>query len=361
MKDILTAKTRILNAITGGEVDRLPWCPFLAYYWNYLSDDIKNIGQIEYMKSLGADPMIRGSHVLAEPIYNNCKITETIKGHAKQSIYETPVGNLIMKHTYSPQGKTWYLTTHPVAKVEDFKVLQYIYENITFKDNIKGFEQDKIALGNDGLHVPILSTQAKTAFQSLIETWCGTIDLTYAVYDYPNVVEQCLAVMQDKNSEAVNIAVESSAEAFIFWEDSSTTNLSPTFFEKYTKPEIDNWGDIIHRENRLLMHHACGHLNGLIELIGDSNIDVLESISPPPTGDIELVDARDRLPEHIAIIGGIEPVKFLTYSKTELEKYVMDIIENMKNTRFVLANSDSCPPGVEEEKFRIISNLVIKA
>ena len=29
----MTAKERILNAVTGKPVDRVPWSPFLAYYW----------------------------------------------------------------------------------------------------------------------------------------------------------------------------------------------------------------------------------------------------------------------------------------------------------------------------------------
>ena len=32
----MTAKERILNAVTGKEIDRVPWSPFLAYYWEHL-------------------------------------------------------------------------------------------------------------------------------------------------------------------------------------------------------------------------------------------------------------------------------------------------------------------------------------
>lgn len=46
--------------------------------------------------------------------------------------------------------------------------------------------------------------------------------------------------------ETVKNALKSSAEGFIFWEDSSTTNINPDMFEQYTAPEINQWGKMIH-------------------------------------------------------------------------------------------------------------------
>lgn len=72
----------------------------------------------------------------------------------------------------------------------------------------------------------MIGTQLKTSFQSLVEYWCGTENLAYALADFPEVVEECLDVMRERDRENVQIAVKSSAEGFIFWEDSSTTNQS---------------------------------------------------------------------------------------------------------------------------------------
>ena len=42
----------------------------------------------------------------------------------------------------------------------------------------------------------------------------------------------------------------------------------------------------------------------------------------------------------------------------ELEVRVRHLLAVMKGKRFVLANSDSCPPGVSYEKFLLVSDLV---
>lgn len=354
----MTSKERILNSLKGLPTDRIPWCPFLAYYWESLPESIQEKGQLNYMKDIGADPLLRGMAELSQPVYSNCEITETIKGKTKHQEYHTPVGTLRLEYTYSSGGNTWFLTRHPVESREDFKILQYIFENMRLKEDILSFEKNNRLIGNDGLLIPIIGTQQKTSFQSLVEHWCGTVNLTYALADFPETVEECMMTMRERDKENVSIAAKSSAEGFIFWEDSSTTNISPQMFEEYTLPIIKEWGDIIHSSGKLLLHHACGHLRQLMPYIAVSGIDALESISPAPTGNIELKEARNALPDEIALIGGIEPVKFLNYSLDETYAYVRNILNDMKCSRYILANSDSCPPGVEEEKFRLISSIV---
>jgi uroporphyrinogen-III decarboxylase len=171
-------------------------------------------------------------------------------------------------------------------------------------------------------------------------------------------VEECLAVMQARDEETVRISVNTAADGFIFWEDSSTTNISPAMFAKYTKPEIDRWGELVHGAGKLLVHHACGHLKDLLPLMARSNIDAIESISPPPTGNVTLQEAAAILPEHIALIGGLEPVRLMNGTVESVCTDAMELMNDLAGRRFVLGNSDSCPPNVEYEKFLAVSDLV---
>lgn len=356
----MTHRERILNGMKGKDTDRIPWSPFLAYYWENLPEEIQNRGQLDYMLEMGADPLLRGFLQLFDTKINNCNIIEKQNGNKKYTTYETKVGSLTKEYTFSPNANSWFLTGHPVIEEDDFKVLQYITENTVVTENIKAFEEENKRMGDKGLHLPLIGVHGKTAFQSMVEQWCGTVDLVYALYDFPEVVEECLASMYEKDLDTIKISVKSSAEGFIFWEDSSTTNISPAFFEKYTAPEINQWGKEIHKHDKLLVHHACGHLKDLLPLMAKTEIDIIESISPPPTGNIEIRDAIKLLPEHIGIIGGIEPTFIENCSLDMLDACVRDLASTMKGKRFVMANSDSCPPGVTYEKFVYISNLIKK-
>ena len=129
-------------------------------------------------------------------------------------------------------------------------------------------------------------------------------------------------------------------------------------FAKYTKPEIDRWGELIHGARKLLVHHACGHLKDLLPLMARSNIDAIESISPPPTGNVTLQEAAAILPEHIALIGGLEPVRLMNGTVESVCTDAMELMNDLAGRRFVLGNSDSCPPNVEYEKFLAVTDLV---
>lgn len=353
-----TTKERLLRSIRGEETDRIAWSPFLAYYWEDLPAETQQMGQFAYMKEMGADPLLRGFHMLYTAEYPRCDIRTTVNGKKKYTTYETPVGTLTECSTFSDNANSWFLTDHPVKTEEDFRVLQYLFEKMKLREDFSPFHELWEEVGEEGLVVPVIGALMKTPFQTLVEQWCGTVDLTYALYDFPEIVEECLATMNAKSIEAVEISVKSNAEAFIFWEDSSTTNISPDFFRRYTAPIITKWGDIIHKNEKLLIHHARGHIRDLLPLMNETSIDMIESISPPPTGNIDIDQAFKLLDNDKGLIGGIEPVFFKNCTMKELEERVDFLCQTAKGRRFILANSDSCPPGVEYEKFVAVSKMV---
>jgi hypothetical protein len=265
------------------------------------------------------------------------------------------------------EANTSFLTEHPVKTKEDMKILAYIMENTVITPNFTHFDNLSNEIGDGGLAVPLIVSESKSSFQSMIEFYVGTEELNYMLADYPEEIENCLAIMYDNSRKCADIAVESNAEAYIFWEDSSTLNVSPKQFEKYVADEINYWGSAIHRNGKYLIHHACGQLKDFMPIFKDMEIDMIESISPPPTGNIELWDAYEILKKRedskkpIGLIGGIEPVMLLTLSMDELRIYTKKLIDNMNKSgckRFILANSDSCPVGVAEEKFKLVTELL---
>ncbi|MBN1584667.1 MAG: hypothetical protein JXA89_28425, partial [Anaerolineae bacterium] len=105
------------------------------------------------------------------------------------------------------------------------------------------------------------------------------------------------------------------------------------------------------------IQHACGHVRHLLPLMKASGIAGIESISPPPTGNIALNQVRNLVGNELAIIGGIEPTRFLTLPLEELGPYIEQVIDDGRGGPFVLANSDSCPPGVTVAKFALVAEM----
>jgi uroporphyrinogen-III decarboxylase len=355
----LSSRERLLAALRGQPVDRLPWSPFLAYWWESQSPELQSKGQPWFFKEIGADALLRGFAMpfTASFASERCQVEETAQGDTQTTRYLTPVGALATVSRYSAQGNTRFVVDHPVHTTEDFKTLTYLVEHMTIEPNHGPIQAAIDTLGDDGLFVPLVSPFGKTPFQSLVEHWVGTQQLVYSLADHPDTVETCLATMSERALEAVRLSVDSPAEAFISWEDTSTTNVSPAMFDRYIVPDINLWGGLIHAAGKLFLHHACGHVRALIGSLASEAIDAVESLTPPPTGNIEIWEAQAALGPRVGVIGGIEPTRLLFLDLPELAAYVEELLARVDPRGYVLANSDSCPPGVAIEKFKLITQL----
>jgi uroporphyrinogen-III decarboxylase len=365
----MTSRERLMAVLRGEKIDRIPWAPFLTYWWDQnLIAEAEQLGELGFKRAVGADLLMRGHcdrpvHNQYEDLYmfhqeyEKTKITETTDKKQKQIVYETPIGTLRAGYSYSPGGDTWFLTEHPVKTADDFKTLAYVAADIILTASYKKYEEE-LKKNPDTLYLPLISPFTKTAFQSMIEFWVGTEELSYFEADYPVVVADTLAVMQRTSMEAARISAVSPARAFISWEDTSTTNISPSWYERYILPEINQWCDILHASDKLYVQHACGHLRHLVPYIAASKIDAIESVSEPPTGNILIKELSEQLPERIAIIGGIEPTFFINSTAEELDARVDMLCDHFMGKRFILANADSCPPMVDIDKFSIVSRRV---
>jgi uroporphyrinogen-III decarboxylase len=69
-------------------------------------------------------------------------------------------------------------------------------------------------------------------------------------------------------------------------------------------------------------------------------------------------EAREVLGPEMGLIGGIEPVNFLNLDLEGLRVYVDELLDRLPHHRYILANSDSCPPGVSVEKFKLVTEMV---
>lgn len=62
----MKAKERILNSLKGIDTDRLPWSPNVAYWWPMQGENITSMGEVEFLESIKADPLIRGHYPMKD-------------------------------------------------------------------------------------------------------------------------------------------------------------------------------------------------------------------------------------------------------------------------------------------------------
>jgi len=354
----MQSRERIRAALHGQPVDHTPFCPFLAYVWEFFPQEIRDMGGLNFHRSIGADHMERGAAcAVKEVLPDELNITWKKEGDLATTQYETPVGTLSLKRHMSGSGRTEFLVEHPLKTEEDFKVQLWIEENTRFEYQPDVARDVINALGEDGLAVGMLIPRGKSAYQSLVEHYAGTEELIYALVDYPDTVETLWKTMVERDLEAARLSVQADYEYYLTFEDSSTQNYSPSQYDRYIGSEIGQWCDMINAAGKHYIQHACGHVDALVERMRDHGVFAVESLSPPPTGNLELKNARAKLSDSMGIIGGIEPTHFLDLTEDELVDYTRQVLADGAGGPFVMANSDSCPPGVTPEKFKLVAEV----
>lgn len=354
----MTSKERLIAALQGKPVDRTPFSPFLAYVWESFPQAIQEAGQLAFHHAVGADPLWRGAPCPVKAIQPAGIERKTVEESDRVVTHvTTPVGSFRFAYAKSEAGNTSFLIEHPLKTEEDYKIRMWMEEGTRYEPNPEPIATHFMGQGREGLSIGQLIPRCKSAYQDMVEFHAGTEELVYAQADFPDTVRSLWEVMVQNDLKAVKMSIESEYDYFITWEDSSTQNYSPAQYDEYIGSEIGEWCRLLGTAGKHYVQHACGHVAALTERMRDHGVFAIESISPPPTGNLTIKEARRMVGNRMGIIGGIEPTHFLNLSEAELGPYVESVIQDAQGGPFVLANSDSCPPGVTIGKFKKVADV----
>ena len=101
-----TLKGRLLAAIRGEQVDRVPFAPFLAYYFEFLLEEIRSKGPVDYLNGIGADILLCGSGMAYDVIYKGAEGSESAKGKVKTITQTFRGGGRLPARTPIPKRRT---------------------------------------------------------------------------------------------------------------------------------------------------------------------------------------------------------------------------------------------------------------
>lgn len=380
-------RERLTKIINHKAVDRIAWSPFIENYFLIAKErELKRNNLIEVAKNFDIDFIgrnmtsaynIKTPNVTTSTFIDGKKINNDYEEHNWQAEvfnifslrkyhsnsikyiekkFETPIGTLVAKYRNTATSKTVFQTEFPIKNFKDLKIFKYMYEDINYFSNYNSFLAEKLEIGNYGL---LTAGCPGSPVIELIEEFMGIEKFYYFLQDYPNELKEILETMYKKDIEAVKIIAKSPADFAIIWEDTGTSLYSVKIFKEIIAPILKKFSEILHNEGKSVALHSCGLLNDLIEIINDINIDILESVTPFPTGNITMVDLRKRLNKDTIILGGIDPNTIVSDNKDHLKAYVKELLLNMKPAgNFILANGDALPANTPIENLVLIHDLV---
>ena len=102
--------------------------------------------------------------------------------------------------------------------------------------------------------------------------------------------------------------------------------------------------------------HTCGRLGDRLELLEETGTDGIDTLDPPPLGDVDLAEAKRRVGSRLFLKGNVDPVGTVLLGTPEA--VLADARRRIETAApgggYVLSTACSVPPGAPPENVRAL-------
>lgn len=366
----MTSRERLLATLRGDPVDRIAWSPCVDGYFLSSLPENQKLDEQELHKEVGSDAILR--HV---PLYastapatggraGNPRVESSVKSLGDGTLrfsYETKVGSLVEELRWDAMSPfTPWFVTRKLKTLEDIKIYMYALETMSVAPTSERFRSAVERLGEDGL---VSADGPASPMEHLINSEMGLENFTYALADDPDTVEQCLALMHERNLEAYDILADSEAEVVVSYENLSTTLTSPTHYERYDQKHSNEYAAICRAGGKTYLTHMCGRLSGFAGPLSQADQDGFIDIAPAPTGDVVFGQAKASWARDKLLVGGIDATAFTSLSPEQMRVYALGRLIEIEEKagsfhKFILGSGDALPSGTPVPVIRAVGEAV---
>jgi uroporphyrinogen decarboxylase len=147
----------------------------------------------------------------------------------------------------------------------------------------------------------------------------GIENLILATYDDPAWVHALLGILQERKKTFVRSLRGARFDLIEHGGgDASSTVISPRLFDQFVAPYDAETIRLAHEAGQRVVYHTCGGMMPILERLVALGADALETFTPPGMGgDVDLAEAKRRVGDRVAMIGGFDQFHFFTACRPE--------------------------------------------
>jgi uroporphyrinogen-III decarboxylase len=178
-----------------------------------------------------------------------------------------------------------------------------------------------------------------------------------AMIDEEDKMSELLAAMHEKNKEYYRLAAAGPGRILRPMEDTSSMLTGPAMYARHCVPMLNDYARITHDAGKLFIPHMCGHLDGMLDVLKEVELDGIEAVTPPPLGNANLPRIREKLGD-IWIIGGVDPSRYASTDRQEIVSHVKTTLQQMRGDRKFMLGSEEIPLAAKMENVQAVAELV---
>jgi len=272
--------------------------------------------------------------------------------------FETPEGTLTDVTRYPPADDRRYgISPNPfrveylVKTPDDLKALRHLVPEKPVAD-FEHFHAVEKRFGERGL------VQANI-FSSLCHR-AGDVyameELMVAFYDDRAFFDALIGMYQEEMMREVRACLDDGIlHLFANWYyNSLSAGWSPRIWQEVFAPQLTEMTSVVHAAGGTVNLYDDGKLMGLIDVVADCDVDVLQTLTPPPVGDVDLAEVKRRIGDRVCLMGYTDLLYVIQKGTPDLiDRTVREAVEiAAPGGGFILGTSDSIRDGTPIENVR---------
>jgi hypothetical protein len=277
-----------LEAFWSGE--RPDQIPYTIYQneWRNTQDDPAWHGL--YQKGLGVTWHCPSIHLKTNNVETE-EQTYTDKGKiVLRRIIRTPIGEIYETYVDGWHNK-YYLET-----ADDYRVMTFIVRHTKITPAYDEFLAMDKKIAPYG--IPLIAL-GRTPLQIILVDYAGLENFAYHLFDLEAEVRELYEALLINFCRGVELVAEGPGRFVSVLENFTAESLGPKRFEQFLMPVYQELFPILQSTGKIVGTHYDGQLASCRHLIAEAPIDLIESFTPPPEGDMTLAEARQVWPDKL--------------------------------------------------------------
>jgi len=201
--------------------------------------------------------------------------------------FRTPVGEIF------GLSEAGWRQKYLLADAADYRVMAYIIEHLEVSPDHERYRRDVAALG-PGCVAGIFI--GRTPLQTILVDYAGLENFSVHLHECPDEMRMLYDVLLKNFRRQVEIAVDAPGRYVSVLENFTAETMGPRRFAEFTLPVYRELVPHLHAAGKVVGVHYDGKLESCKEHIASAPVDVIESLTEPPEGDMTLSRCRAAWP-----------------------------------------------------------------
>jgi hypothetical protein len=208
----------------------------------------------------------------------------------RRQIWRTPVGEVSAMWADDWQQK-YFLET-----AQDYRVMTYVAQHTHYRADYAAFRTQEVILPDYMLPVTRIG---RTPLQTILVDYAGLENFSMHLVEYPDELQELYEALRVNFRKVVEIAAEGPGRYLNVIENFTADTLGPRRYKQFLLPVYEETFGILHQAGKIVGCHYDGQVGAVKQLVAGSPIDLIESLTPPPEGDLTLAEARAVWPDKL--------------------------------------------------------------